>query len=119
MSHEKNIEVEGQLAELTKLCCDSLEADRASLPERIEPLLKSLLMSGFERQKKQPLGVELEARILAACEGRSTQRGAEIRGVANQVQRKYDYLVRWESSHPKDPQKQGTQPANISSATDS
>lgn len=118
MNNEPNVEVEAHLNELTKLCCDSIRTGETSASERIEPLLKSLLMSGFERSKKQPLGVELEARILESCFDQSTQRGAEIRAVAAQVQRKYDYLVRWESSKPKGRQGE-TQPANISSATDS
>jgi hypothetical protein len=111
-----NPQIEAHLNELTKLCCEAFSTEMSTLGERTEPLLKSLLMSGYQRHAKQPLRTELEARVRAACPEPAMHRGAEINGVTEQIQKKYEDLLRWESRQPEGRTK--AKSANISSATD-
>lgn len=95
-----NIEVEAQLEALTEMCCDAITSKAIFDDQRAEALAKSLLMSGYERRKDQPLWAELEARIHQACPESAIHHGVEIKVMAEKVQGMFDQFVRWESRNP-------------------
>jgi len=116
MMNETNPQIEQQLDALTQLCCESVNGDNSALIERSDALLKSLLMSGYDRKAGHILAVDLEARIRNRCPGATGHRGAELSGITLNLQEEFDKLVQWESNKPQDTVPSKT--ANISSATD-
>ena len=61
-----NPEIESQLQALSELCCSALTG-QVGTQERVEPLLKSLLMSGYSRTAQTTLQAELEIRVKKIC----------------------------------------------------
>jgi hypothetical protein len=113
---EHNPEVERQLEVLANLCCEAVQGGSMDVEQRAEPILKSLLMSGYERTAPTTLQTDLEARVKAQCAGSINPHSEKLIAVTRQIQAKYKKLVLWESRQPE-----GYPPAksaNISSSTD-
>ena len=112
-----NPEIESQLQALAELCCRALSGHEAGTQERVEPLLKALLMSGYARSAQTTLQADLEARVKKLCPQAGGHRGEELLGLTRQFQDKFNNLALWESKQPEG--YPPARPANISSATDS
>jgi hypothetical protein len=110
----QNQVVEKHLTTLAQLCCDSLAGEGEPLIDRAEPLLKSLLLSGFGRSSGPPLQVELEKRIVAQCSQAAMNRHAVVSGLTGKLQKQFDEMVRWESKSPAEDNP--PQAANLSTA---
>lgn len=112
-----NPEIDQHLEKLAELCCQCLQGEASLVDEQVEPLLKSLLMSGFARNAKTSLQVEVEDRVKAKCQDQSMHRGGALTALTQKLQDKLKRLSTWESRKPEGfpPSK----PANISSVTDS
>ncbi|GAA5505828.1 hypothetical protein [Novipirellula caenicola] len=116
---DMNPQINEQLDKLATLCCDQLEGNdpSATLDEAsTKSLLKSLLMSGFSRQKGASLQVEIENRVKDRCRDTSMHRGGALSSITGQLQKQFEELARWESKQPSDDSK--SKAANFSSATD-
>jgi len=111
-----NPQVESQLQVLTEMCCDAVSGERTEIAERSEPILKSLLMSGYARNAESTLQVELENRAKEKCLDRAMHRGAELSAVAKHLQDKFNKLALWESKQPETSTPAKT--ANVSAAID-
>jgi hypothetical protein len=111
-----NPENEKHLDELAQMCAAELEGDTDLVIDRATPLLKALLMSGYARNAKMILQVELEERIKKLAPHMALNRGAAINGVTGRLQTHFNHLKQWESSAPQTDTP--AKPANISSATD-
>jgi hypothetical protein len=111
-----NIELEAQLDELAKLCCEAIDTDGELNDKRIQALIESIVRCGYDQSERKPISFEMEKRIKATCREPSMHRGAEINSLAARIQSIYDDVVRWQSQQPDSP---STPPkaANISSAT--
>ncbi len=115
--NQPNTEIKQQLSALADLCCQTLDGDHDQLDERAEPLLKSLLMSGYTRLEGASLRSDIETQVKDRCRDDSMHRGGALSAITDQLQQKFDDLARWESSQPDqaDPPKA----ANISSRSNS
>ncbi|MDZ4852740.1 MAG: hypothetical protein SGI77_25930 [Pirellulaceae bacterium] len=95
-----NPEVEAQLTALAQLCCDTLNGVNHDLIDQSEPLLKALLMCGFNRNKVQTLMVEVEQRAKNICPLCTLHRGGELASLTSGLEQKFKILVQWESTSP-------------------
>lgn len=112
-----NPEIEATLNELAKLTCESLLGESTELGDRSEPLLRSLLMSGFRWKSKHSLMVEVERRVKAQCGQQAMHRGGALSSLTIKLGKQFDTLARAETKQPEGyPPAKG---ANISSSTDS
>jgi hypothetical protein len=111
-----NIELEAQLDELAKICCEAIKAGGELNDKRVRALIESIVRCGYEHNERKPVSFEIEKRIKANCREPSMHRGAEIKSLSARIQSLYDDVVRWQSQQPDGP---STPPkaANISSAT--
>ncbi len=112
-----NPQVEEQLDALVKLCWQSLQGHSSDLGSRSEPLLKSLLMSGYVRLYGRNISAELEKRVKAQYREQAMHRGGALSSIVAGIQKKINQLVQWESQQPGE--STPSKAANISSATDS
>lgn len=96
-----NPQVESQLQILTEMCCNAIDGHSTQMAERADPILKSLLMSGYARTAKSNLQVELENRAKEKCRDRTLSRGGELSAVVKQLQDKFNKLALWESKQPE------------------
>ncbi len=110
-----NPQVERHLQVLADMCQEAMDGDRTGVDARVEPILKSLIMSGYARNADTTLQAELESRV-KACSGESAQaHSEELVAVAGQIQAKFDKLKLWNSSQPE--QNVPPKVAKISAAT--
>ncbi len=117
--NKTNPQIEQQLDALAQLCCDTLNGDNSGLADRSDALLKSLLMSGYNRKTGPNLSVELESRIKNSCAEVVMSRGAELVGVVRTLQQKFDQVAQWESKSPQNgPDEILVKDANFHPATD-
>lgn len=114
--NEYNPQIEKILDDLAEMSCEALQGKQVDVLRLAEPMLKNLLMSGFDRQAKTRLQKEVEDRMEGRCRDSLMHRGAERSGVTGKLQAKFDEMAKWQATQPK--QEDGTKPANISSATD-
>jgi len=114
---EKNIEIESHLTKLASICSQSLRGGDEPNEGVVNQLLKSLLMSGYGRQEGPPLQHELEQRVKSGSDDKALHHAEEVLGITRSIQKRFDELKRWESTHPRDQNQSKT--ANISAATDS
>ncbi|WP_144057734.1 hypothetical protein [Novipirellula maiorica] len=115
-SEETNPEIEAHLNEIAKICCRSLAGESDAEMDRIENLLKSLLMSGYVGKKHRSFQVDLETRVKDQCRDCAMHRGGALSSMSEKLAKKFADLTRWESRTPSDASP--AKPANISSATD-
>ena len=95
-----NPQVERQLQVLTEMCCNALNGERDEIAERAEPILKSLLMSGYVRTSETRLQEDLETRVKEVL-GKQTLHSSEALSAAVGVlQGILDKLAHWESKTP-------------------
>mgnify|MGYP003662968326 CR=1 FL=1 len=113
---DTNPQIETQLNALAELACETLRGEESEMAARAEPLLKSLLMSGYVRKSGKDIRADIEARVKDICREPAMHRGGELSGITQRLQDKFDKLVKWESDQPKD--FTDAKAANISSATD-
>lgn len=109
-------QVENQLDALADLCWQKLEGQESELASRSEPLLKSLLMSGYVRQYGQNISAEIEKRVKKQYREQAMHRGGALSSITERLQKQFNHLVQWESKQPQD--QSPAKAANISSATD-
>ena len=112
-----NPEIQEQLDKLADLCCDCIQGNASLMDEQVEPLLRSLLMSGFVRNANASLQVEIESRVKKKCQEAVISRGGALTAMTQKLQDKLKRLATWESKKPED--FTASRPANISSGTDS
>ena len=113
---ETNPEIDAQLDSLAELCCTALRGGDAMPEEKVEKLLRGLLMSGYSRKSSRPVNAELETRVRTKCPEPAMHRGGALSSLTDQMQNKYDELARWHATQPKD--STDAKSANISSSTD-
>ncbi|QEG39749.1 hypothetical protein UC8_17470 [Roseimaritima ulvae] len=111
-----NPQIGEQLDALADLCFQKLNGDESELDRRSEPLLKSLLMSGYVRQHGQNITASIETRVKKKYREQAMHRGGALSSITEGLQQQFDHLVKWESQQPR--QETPSKPANISSATD-
>ncbi len=110
-----NPEVERHLQVLTDMCQETLNGDETGVDERAEPILKSLLMSGYARNADTTLQAELESRVKAQSSASAEPHSEALVAVAGLIQAKFDKLRPWQSNQPE--QNVPPKAAKISAAT--
>jgi hypothetical protein len=118
-SENTNPQVESHLTKLAEVCRESLRGGGEPDSRIVDQLLKSLLMSGFARMDRPPLQHELEQRMKDGADDKALHHAEEVLGITRAIQKKYDAIKLWESTHPSDDKKNDTKAANYSAATDS
>ena len=113
---EMNIEIEAQLDALADICCAKMNGDTNDINDRIEMLLKSILMSGYVRTNGKSLRADVEARSKGKCRDTMMHHHEELAGITRNMQDRFDKMITWESTKPEKFTPSKT--ANISSATD-
>lgn len=114
---DTNPQIEAALDGLAELVCESLQGDQPTVGDRSEGLLKTLLMSGYDRKSKSSLMMDIENRVKDRCREPAMHRGGALSSISKQLSDKFQDLARWESKTPDD--KSPPKAANISAATDS
>lgn len=112
-----NPELDAQVDALADICCDVLKRHETDSTERTKPLIESLVKGGYDRLSDNNLQTRVEDRVREKCQEQSIHRRDELQGLTGQMQKTFDQLVKWQTQTPRPPE--GTEPANISSATDS
>jgi hypothetical protein len=97
-------EIDAILRDLTDLCIQATNGDGASSSDRIDSLVNSLAMNGWERKsgETEPLSVQLRQRVEAATPTRPKTHAEQLEGVIQQIQKSYDRAVRFRSSIPEE-----------------
>lgn len=119
MTHA-NPQIQAQLDELATLCCQQLAGHHGESAERVEPLLKSLLMSGYKPKDPPSFKIELESRIKSQCGEKASHRGGSLSSLSDQIGAKLIEMMRWHTKSPDGLSPNQSSPpkaANISSAT--
>ncbi len=99
---EMNPEIEASLEALAKICCDAMAGDSIAELERCDGLLKSLLMSGYDRAENRSLEVDLEKRVKDKCGETASHRGGELSSLTAELASKFADLARQQSRAPAD-----------------
>jgi hypothetical protein len=109
-----NPQIEASLNALATICCDAISGgdNRAEL-ERVDGLLKTLLMSGYARMDRS-LEVDLENRVKGQCIKSVSHRGGELSSLSAKLARQFSNLARQQSQTPDD----NTLPSATGTATD-
>jgi len=102
MDDVTNPQIEANLDALATICRDSINGESDAGRERTDALLKSLLMSGYNRIGDQPLRIDLEARVKEKSDGSSPRRVSEMLAMSGHLARKFADLARRESKTPVD-----------------
>ena len=113
---EPNPEIEAVLDALAMLCCTAISGEAAAECERVDGLLKSLLMSGYNRTEKRFLEADLVKRVKAKCGEKASHRGGMLSSLSGELASKFAALARQQSVAPTDAY--SPKAANISAATD-
>ncbi|MCA9134748.1 MAG: hypothetical protein KDA45_16385 [Planctomycetales bacterium] len=111
-----NPELESQVDALAELCCNILQGQENDSSGQAQPLLQALVHGGYARLSDVNLQTRLESRAVEKCREKAIHRRGELAAIAGQMQQEFEALVKWKTQTPRPPE--GTQPANISSATD-
>lgn len=114
--NELNPELDSQLRNLAKLCCDVITRREVDSSERAKPLLQALVTGGYARISDVNLQTRLEDMTADMCRENAIHRRDELTGIASQMQATFNELVRWQTKSPTETS--GTKGANISSNTD-
>lgn len=122
MTDSMNPQIETTLDELAGLICRSLQGSDSDLDRRRDPLLKTLVMSGYIAQADQNLMQEIENRVKDQCREPAMHRGGTLSSMTRELGNRLEEIVRWESKTPTESKSPGDQSppkaANLSSATD-
>ncbi len=97
-------EIESILAELTDVCCEALRASGHLDPSRVQGLVASLSVNGWERHSEgdAPLSAVLSDRVKVECAEPAMHRGAALQGIVDSIQDAYNSASRMVSSTPSD-----------------
>lgn len=95
-----NPEIEAQLSELAKYCCQQLEGDGENDPSRTEELLKALLTCGYARQTGRSLMADVEKRAKERCRDIAMHRGEVLAAMTGELEGKFNELKQWEAKTP-------------------
>jgi hypothetical protein len=100
-----NPEIESQLNELARLCCQSIDGEKSDLENSGEALLRALVMSGFTRSGLN-MRTEVESRAKLECAKIAFYRASELETLTNRLDAKLQDILRWDSARPNehDPQ---------------
>lgn len=117
---QTNDVVESQLDALAEVCCSVMGGDEEAWGDRIDPILESLVMSGYLRTSDQPLSTAVAKRAKAKCGELARPRGVQLRGLTSELDSRIEKMSRWDTTLVDSEQEANSppQPANISSATD-
>lgn len=122
MTNKTNPQIEQTLDELADLVCRSLQGKENDLVGRRDPLLKTLVMSGYVWKADETMMQQIEHRVKDQCREPAMHRGGALSSITSELQTRFDEIARWESSTPaksKPPADQSPpKAANISAATD-
>jgi hypothetical protein len=99
---EPNPEIEAILDTLAMLCCTAISGEEAAKLERVDGLLKSLLMSGYKRTEKRILEAELQKRVKERCGKKASHRGGMLSSLSGKIASKFADLARQQSIAPSD-----------------
>ena len=111
-----NPELDAQINELARICCEVLERTESNSVERAQPLLQALVTGGYDRLSDINLQSRLEEAVVSQCRERAIHRREELTGITGQMQAAFNELLRWKTQSPQPTNK--SKAANISSATD-
>ena len=122
MCEETNPQIEATLDELANLICQSLQGKEEDFVGRRDPLLKTLVMSGFAGKEGQSIVQQVENRVKDRCGDPAMHRGGALSSMTSELGAKFEEISRWESKTPKESKSPGQESppkaANISAATD-
>ncbi len=113
--NETNPEIEANLDAIATICCAAISGDANAELNRVDGLLKSLLMSGYSRSANRSFEVDLETLVKEKCGEKVSHRGGELSALSAKFASQFAALARQQSKSPTDhvPPKA----ANISAAT--
>ena len=111
-----NPELQSQVEDLAKLCCDVLERREVDSSERAQPLIEALARNGYARLSDINLQTRLEELAVDQCRETAIHRREELMAITGQMQATFNDVAKWQTKSPVEPE--GTKPANISSNTD-
>jgi hypothetical protein len=94
---KSNPELEASLDALAKLCCDAISGDGDTEIERVDPLLMSLLMSGYNRSEERSLQQDLEERVKRSCSKQVSNRGGQLASMITDFSRRFAAINRQNS----------------------
>ncbi len=114
--NEPNPEIHANLDALATICCAAISSDPTAEFERVDGLLRTLLMSGYTRIENRSLEVDLESRVKEMCGEQASHRGGELSSLCAKFASQFADLARQQSRSPTE--NSPPEAANISSATD-
>jgi hypothetical protein len=111
---KSNPQIEASLEALATICCSAIGGNEngAGL-ERVDGLLKTLLMSGYARMDRS-LEVDLENRVKEQCINSVLHRAGELSSLSAKLARQFSNLARQQSQTPND----NSLPSATGTATD-
>jgi hypothetical protein len=92
--HDTNPEIEASLDALAEICQQAATSDIVAPLDRVEGLLQSMLMSGYNRSKYGSLEVELMTRIEDRCEQPIVPRRSEVSSLVSKIASRFADLER-------------------------
>jgi hypothetical protein len=96
---QANPEIESQLNELARLCCQSINGEESELENSGEALLRALVMCGFTRSGLN-MRNEVESRAKSRCMEIALYRGSELESLTSRLDEKLQDILRWDSTQP-------------------
>ena len=111
---DKTPEIDAILSDLTDLCIQVVNGESSTSSERVDALVNSLAMNGWERKSggSAPLSVQLRKRVEEASSMRPSYHAEQLEGIIQHVQKAYDRAVRFSSSVPEEQKPPGEKSEN-------
>jgi hypothetical protein len=99
---QSNPQIEASLDALATICCAAIDgSENPAELERVDGLLKTLLMSGYARLDQRSLQVDLESRIKEKCTSVSHRVG-DLASLSARIASQFADLARQQSRTPDD-----------------
>lgn len=95
-------EIDAILNELCELCYEAISGEQPFDVDRAGQLVKSLAANGWQRHQEHdaPLGSLLKDRVRDTYLEQAMHRGAELEGLAHEIQQMFNNATRYQTRTP-------------------
>lgn len=96
-------EIDAILNELSELCYQTITGDQPFDIDRAEQLVRALVVNGWQRHREHdpPLSELIKRRVREQYLERAMHRGAELEGLAHQIEQMYHQITRYNTRSPQ------------------